>query len=213
MTRWYFLTSMLGSFARLRSFARWAVCDDQCLWFWTDNSLLHVLFILSLDIKPSTLEYRSIPSTKVSINTLDAKATLDVSMKCSPDYPYISFINISLVEIPAFSLRIEPQGERWVRCHQNCLVEEKAFHLNYSCFVYTFEPPVDWKGLIWGHFLLWAVGSKAALMQLFHITFRRITFQSMCLLGWMRTKVSRTLTISFGNADSWADGLIARSLV
>jgi Ca2+-dependent lipid-binding protein len=66
----------------------------------------------SLDIKPSTLEYRSIPSTKVSINTLDAKATLDISIKCSPDYPYISFINISLVEIPAFSLRIEPQGER-----------------------------------------------------------------------------------------------------
>jgi|688.fasta_scaffold2076866_2 Ca2+-dependent lipid-binding protein len=64
------------------------------------------------DIKPSTLEYRSIPSTKVSINSLDAKATLDVSVKCTPDYPYISFLNISLVEIPAFSLRIEPQNER-----------------------------------------------------------------------------------------------------
>lgn len=66
--------------------------------------------ILLLDIKPSALEYKSLPSTKVSINSLDAKATLDVSVLCSPIYPYISFVNISLVEIPAFSLRIEPQS-------------------------------------------------------------------------------------------------------
>ena len=67
--------------------------------------------VLLLDIKPSTLEYKSLPSTKVSINSLDAKATLDVSVICSPVYPYVSFLNVSLAEIPAFSLRIEPQSE------------------------------------------------------------------------------------------------------
>ena len=67
--------------------------------------------VLLLDIKPSNLEYKSLPSTKVSINSLDAKATLDVSVICSPVYPYVSFLNVSLAEIPAFSLRIEPQSE------------------------------------------------------------------------------------------------------
>ncbi|KAL3811172.1 hypothetical protein ACHAXA_002736 [Cyclostephanos tholiformis] len=85
--------------------------DESVIFFNVDIGILLRDSVLLLDIKPSTLEYRSIPSTKVSINTLDAKATLDISIKCSPDYPYISFINISLVEIPAFSLRIEPQGE------------------------------------------------------------------------------------------------------
>ena len=32
-------------------------------------------------------------------------------MICSSVYPYISFLNVSLAEIPAFSLRIEPQSE------------------------------------------------------------------------------------------------------
>ena len=40
-----------------------------------------------------------------------SKATLDAYVICSPLYPFISFLNVSLAEIPAFSLRIEPQSE------------------------------------------------------------------------------------------------------
>mmetsp|Transcript_10908 Transcript_10908/g.26895 ORF Transcript_10908/g.26895 Transcript_10908/m.26895 type:complete len:1052 (+) Transcript_10908:143-3298(+) len=72
--------------------------------------LLHDAVLL-LDIKPSSLEYQSLPSTKISINSLDARATLSVSIKCSPDYPYVSFLDISLADIPDFNLRIEPQSE------------------------------------------------------------------------------------------------------
>jgi hypothetical protein len=67
--------------------------------------------LLLQDIKPCTLEHKSLPSTKVSINSLNVKATLDVYVICSPLYPYISFLNVSLAEIPAFSLRIEFQSE------------------------------------------------------------------------------------------------------
>jgi hypothetical protein len=45
---------------------------------------------------------------------LDAKGTFNLSVKCTPEYPYISFLNISLVEIPDFNLKIEPQRERYV---------------------------------------------------------------------------------------------------
>lgn len=64
------------------------------------------------DIRPSSLEYRSLPSTKLSVNSLDVTATLSLAVKCTPDYPYISFLNVSLVEIPDFNLKIEPQSER-----------------------------------------------------------------------------------------------------
>jgi len=47
----------------------------------------------------------------VSINSLDAKATLSVSARCSPDYPYISYLDVSLAELPEYNLRIEPQSE------------------------------------------------------------------------------------------------------
>lgn len=67
-----------------------------------------------IDIKPSSLEYRSLPSTKISVNSLDAKATLNLAVKCTPEYPYISFLDVSLVEIPAFNLKIEPQSQRLV---------------------------------------------------------------------------------------------------
>ncbi|KAL7553507.1 hypothetical protein ACHAWF_016813 [Thalassiosira exigua] len=71
-----------------------------------------VTFVRSVQyIKPSSLEYRTIPSTTVSINSLDAKATLDVYIVCSSDYPYVKFLNVSLVKIPEFNLRIEPQSE------------------------------------------------------------------------------------------------------
>jgi Ca2+-dependent lipid-binding protein len=42
---------------------------------------------------------------------LDAKASLAFSVKCSPDYPYIPFLNISLTEIPDFHVKIEAQSE------------------------------------------------------------------------------------------------------
>lgn len=53
-----------------------------------------------------------VPSTKVSINSFDAQMTMDVSVKVSAEYPYISFVNVSLAEIPDFNLRIVPQQER-----------------------------------------------------------------------------------------------------
>jgi len=88
------------------------VDDDQSVIFMdVDIGILLQDAVLLLDIKPSSLEYRSLPSTKVSINSLDAKATLSISVKCSPDYPYVSFLNISLAGIPDFNLRIEPQSE------------------------------------------------------------------------------------------------------
>jgi hypothetical protein len=45
---------------------------------------------------------------------LDAKATFNLDVKINPDYPYISFFDVSLVEIPDFNLKIEPQSERLV---------------------------------------------------------------------------------------------------
>ncbi len=67
---------------------------------------------LLLDISPSSLDYKMVPTTTLSINSLDAELQLDVSLKSIPDYPYISSTNVSLSQIPDFSLRIEPQSQR-----------------------------------------------------------------------------------------------------
>jgi Ca2+-dependent lipid-binding protein len=64
------------------------------------------------DIKPSALEYKMVPSTKVAINSLDLQMSLDVAIQATSEYPYISFVNISLSGVPEFSLRIVPQQER-----------------------------------------------------------------------------------------------------
>jgi len=67
---------------------------------------------LLLDISPSSLDYKMVPTTTLSINSLDAELQLDVSLKSIPGYPYISSMNVSLSqEIPDFSLRIEPQSQ------------------------------------------------------------------------------------------------------
>lgn len=73
----------------------------------------------SLDIKPSSLEYKSLPSSKISVNSLDAKATFNLAVKSAPDYPYISELDFSLAEIPDFNLKIEPQSERLVASGKN----------------------------------------------------------------------------------------------
>ena len=67
---------------------------------------------LLLDISPSSLDYKMVPTTTLSINSLDAELQLDVSLKSIPDYPYISSMNVSLSQVPDFSLRIEPQSQR-----------------------------------------------------------------------------------------------------
>lgn len=68
---------------------------------------------LLLDISPSSLDYKMVPTTTLSINSLDADLQLDISLKSIPDYPYISSMNVSLSQdIPDFSLRIEPQSQR-----------------------------------------------------------------------------------------------------
>jgi Ca2+-dependent lipid-binding protein len=68
---------------------------------------------LLLDISPSSLDYKMVPTTVLSINSLDAELQLDVSVKSIPSYPYISNVNVSLShEIPDFSLRIEPRSQK-----------------------------------------------------------------------------------------------------
>lgn len=68
---------------------------------------------LLLDVSPSSLDYKMVPTTTLSINSLDAELQLDVSVKSIPTYPYISNVNVSLThEIPDFSLRIEPRSQK-----------------------------------------------------------------------------------------------------
>ncbi|KAL7485327.1 hypothetical protein ACHAW6_010921 [Cyclotella cf. meneghiniana] len=70
---------------------------------------------LMLDIKPSSLEYKMVPSTKVAINSFGLQLPLDLSVQATSEYPYISFVNLSLSSIPDFSLRIVPQQESGLR--------------------------------------------------------------------------------------------------
>ena len=68
---------------------------------------------LLLDVSPSSLDYKMVPTTTLSINSLDAELQLDVSVKSISHYPYISNVNVSLShEIQDFSLRIEPRSQR-----------------------------------------------------------------------------------------------------
>lgn len=68
---------------------------------------------LLLDISPSSLDYKMVPTTTLSINSIDAELQLHVSVTSIPTYPYISNVNVSLThEIPDFSLRIEPRSQR-----------------------------------------------------------------------------------------------------
>ena len=68
---------------------------------------------LLLDISPSSLDYKMVPTTTLSINSLDTELQLDVSVKNIPSYPFVSYVNVSLShEIPDFSLRIEPRSQK-----------------------------------------------------------------------------------------------------
>ena len=44
------------------------------------------------------------------MNSLDVKAKFNVVLTCSSSYPYVSFLSLSLVDIPDFNVRIEPMG-------------------------------------------------------------------------------------------------------
>ena len=81
-----------------------------------DVGLLMELELL-LDISPSSLEYKMVPKTTLSVNSLDAEVLMDVSVTSRPSYPYISYVNVSLAhEVADFSLRIEPRSQRYVLC-------------------------------------------------------------------------------------------------
>ena len=56
------------------------------------TTILSVLMELELllDVSPSSLEYKMVPKTTLSVNSLDAELTLDVSLTSRPSYPYIS---------------------------------------------------------------------------------------------------------------------------
>jgi len=62
-------------------------------------------------VKLSSLEYSLMPSTKLSVNTMDMKVPLDVAATVSPVYPFISTLNISLAEIPPVRVRITPLSD------------------------------------------------------------------------------------------------------
>ena len=49
------------------------------------------------------------------MNSLDVKANINLVVKCSSSYPYVSFLSLSLVDIPDFNVRIEPIGESGLR--------------------------------------------------------------------------------------------------
>lgn len=86
--------------------------DTSVVYMTIDVGILMEVELL-LDISPSSLDYKMVPTTTLSVNSLDAELQLDVSMKCIPSYPYISNVNVSLSqEIPDFSLRIEPRSQR-----------------------------------------------------------------------------------------------------
>eukprot|EP00984_Skeletonema_dohrnii_P018714 scaffold8790_cov126-Skeletonema_dohrnii-CCMP3373.AAC.7 len=71
---------------------------------------------LLLDISPSSLDYKMVPTTTLSINSLDAELQLDISVKSIPTYPYISNVNVSLSHaLPEFSLRIEPRSQNGLK--------------------------------------------------------------------------------------------------
>mmetsp|Transcript_11803 Transcript_11803/g.23743 ORF Transcript_11803/g.23743 Transcript_11803/m.23743 type:complete len:1058 (+) Transcript_11803:85-3258(+) len=71
---------------------------------------------LLLDISPSSLDYKMVPTTTLSINSLDTELQLDVSVKNIPSYPFVSYVNVSLShEIPDFSLRIEPRSQNGLK--------------------------------------------------------------------------------------------------
>ena len=49
------------------------------------------------------------------MNSLDVKATFNLVLTCSSSYPYVSFLSLSLVDIPDFNVRIEPMAESGLR--------------------------------------------------------------------------------------------------
>ena len=77
---------------------------------------LTIIFLLQflcnvLDIKLSSLDYALLPSTKLSINSLDVQAPVELTITFSPTYPYVSTLNITMEEMPKYKFRIMPSSE------------------------------------------------------------------------------------------------------
>lgn len=71
------------------------------------------------DVKLTSLEYALLPSTKVSISSLQANLSLKVTAIASPSNPFISAIHIAMIQVPSCSARVMPLGdERYVKAHR-----------------------------------------------------------------------------------------------
>jgi len=60
------------------------------------------------EVKLSSLEYALIPSTKISIHSIEMRLPLELSLSTRPDYPYVSKLRMSLANTPDCKLRITP---------------------------------------------------------------------------------------------------------
>ena len=74
------------------------------------DALLSDLSVVLL-IKLSSLDRAILPSTKLSINAVDAKLPLDVSLSFRDTFPFVSNLQISLSEMPKLKVKITPLSE------------------------------------------------------------------------------------------------------
>jgi len=63
------------------------------------------------DIKLSNLDYALLPTTKLSINSLDVQTSLELSITSSPTYPYISTLNVTMERLPKYKFKVTPLSE------------------------------------------------------------------------------------------------------
>ena len=74
------------------------------------DALLSDLSVV-LMIKLSSLDRAILPSTKISINTVDVKLPLDISLNFRDKFPFVSTLRISLSEMPKLKVKITPLSE------------------------------------------------------------------------------------------------------
>mmetsp|Transcript_54298 Transcript_54298/g.65490 ORF Transcript_54298/g.65490 Transcript_54298/m.65490 type:complete len:933 (-) Transcript_54298:226-3024(-) len=73
-----------------------------------DLDVLFNDFLLILEVKLSSLDYALLPSTKLSIHAVDVRLSVELSVTFIPESPFISFLNVSIAEMPKVNVRITP---------------------------------------------------------------------------------------------------------
>ena len=60
-------------------------------------------------IKPSSLEYKSLPSSYFSLNSFAASFSILLKITTDiPDYPYVSSLDLALTHVPDLHFRVQP---------------------------------------------------------------------------------------------------------